>query len=274
MAKLLSPKYLHWLLVGGVMFLIVGFGLTVVISLTGSAIEAMTGIALFVSIIGGLSVFLAINSSARNYDLQKETKEIISRVSDKSIPGLVEIYGDSGKYDYGDVLESQRKLNIVLNDGRTWVSVHREKLRQRFSNPANETTIFLIHPNSQMIPILARKGSTDARALHQKLSETIAILKSLARPDSQLEILGHHLFNASALFVGEHKAVVTPYFISRGGRTVPAFVYEDIGGPCYFRDLIDDIDRLRIDSEDISTIFDGIREPKLPEVALVRPASG
>lgn len=164
--------------------------------------------------------------------------------------GLVDAVADCIDYDYGPLISDSRRLVIVLNDGRTWASVHRDRLRRRFADPQKQTTIFVCHPDSPMLSVLARKGSIDVKTLQARIHETVHLLEELHQHDNP-EILGHFLFNPYSLVMGETSAVITPYFLSRGGRTVPAFRFEDIGTRCFFRDIADDVERLRMDAQSL-----------------------
>lgn len=176
--------------------------------------------------------------------------------------GLVEVCEDCTNFDYGPILLESRRLVVVLNDGRTWASVHRDRLRRRFTDPAKATTFFLCHPDSAMLAVLARKGSHNAQTIQSRIAETVRLLEDIKQPSTVLEILGHHLFNPHALVLGDESAVLAPYFFSRGGRTVPAMRFQDLGGPCYFRDIVEDVERLRMDAQEISSLA-GCR--RLPE---------
>lgn len=168
--------------------------------------------------------------------------------------GMVDASEDCTTYDYGPLLLDSRALVVVLNDGRTWASVHRDRLRKRFADPSKATTFILCHPESAMLPVLARKGSTTIDVIQSRIAETIQLLLDIKQPETVLELLGHHLFNPFTLVLGDENAIITPYFFSRGGRTVPAMKFQDLGGPCYFRDIVDDVERLRIDARDISNL--------------------
>lgn len=165
--------------------------------------------------------------------------------------GLVACIADSTVYDYTGVLCDSRKLVVVLNDGRTWCSVHRDRLRRRLQDTSKETTVFLIHPESEMIPVLARKGSIEPESLKNKIRETLALLDELCVDGSRLEILGHHLFNPHSLVLTETRALLMPYFTSRGGRTVPLFVFEDAGPGSFYGNLVEDVEALRMDADQI-----------------------
>ena len=174
-----------------------------------------------------------------------------SSVTQFSQLGLAAAYEDASHFDYSQALCDSHQLTIVLNDGRTWLSVHRDRLRKRLQDPTRETTIYLIDPRSEMVCILARKGSIEPDVLRSRIYESIELLKELVSDKSQLEVLGHSLFNPYSLVLTEHCALIVPYFVSRGGRTVPLYVYEDTGGDCYYRELAKDTLGLRMDSKSL-----------------------
>lgn len=165
--------------------------------------------------------------------------------------GICEIVADSGLYDYDALFAQSQRLVIALNDGRTWLSVHRDRLRRRVQDTSKETTIFLIDPNSEMVGVLARKGSTTKNAIQARIAESVQLLSELVVPGAQLEVLGHSLFNPHAAVVGDNRALLTPYFASRGGRTVPVFCFEDSGPQSFFRQLRDDLEALRTDAREL-----------------------
>ena len=165
--------------------------------------------------------------------------------------GLTDVYPDSSIFDFDSLLRDPPTLTILLNDGRTWVSTHSERLRARFSNPALRTTIFLLHPDSPMLQVLARKVGSSQESLRSKIAESIHMLKSLRSESTQLEILGHHLFNPHALFLSPDAAALTPYFAARGRRTVPLMRFRDNSPASFVHKLRDDMIDLRNDSESI-----------------------
>lgn len=171
--------------------------------------------------------------------------------------GLSDVKADSSSVDYDSVMATSQRLVVLLNDGRTWLSVHRERLRKRFQDPSKETTIFLIDPESEMIFVLARKGSTTPDAIRAKIKESIQLVSEIASPNTQLEIFGHSLFNPHSIVLGDDAAIVMPYFVSRGGRQVPAFRFENAGPDSFFLMLRSDLESLRMDARDIRETKEG-----------------
>jgi len=187
--------------------------------------------------------------------LNKQTQNISAQfgVSKNSeATGLVDLQLDAANIDFDSLIINSNKLIILLNDGRTWLSVQRDHLRKRFSDPKKETTLFIIHPDSPMINVLSRKGSIEPYSLIQRINETLQLLKEISVEDTNLEILGHHLFNPHSMILTEDTAIVIPYFVSRGGRTVPAFRYDHINDDeCYYNRLSEDLEKLRMDSQSL-----------------------
>lgn len=204
--------------------------------------------------------------AARLSELENGLVRDIGLTKEFSRIGLIEACADASTYDYGRIISESKKLVILLNDGRTWISVHRDRLRRRFADSAKETVVYLVHPDSPMVGVLARKAGRDVPALQGRIRETVEILNEIREPQTALEILGHHLFNPHSLVIGDDMAVLTPYFASRGGRTVPAFRFEDTGADCFLRDIVEDLERLRLDSASIAAIGSPAQTRQTPDV--------
>ena len=166
--------------------------------------------------------------------------------------GLSSVADDTYTYDFGPLLENSRDLQIVLNDGRTWISRHSEVFRQRLADKTKTTTVFVLHPDSEMLGVLARKVGTTSEKLKEKIAETVQMLRDLRKQDSQLKIYGHQLYNPHSTFVGDNIAVVTLYMTARGRTNVPAFTFKDTGDKSFVRKLKSDLQDLLNDSAEIS----------------------
>ena len=195
--------------------------------------------------------------------LQRRISEQVGLARESFRLGLVESADDATRCDYSDLFQQSERLIVVLNDGRTWMSVHREDLRKRCADASKETTIFLIHPDSPMIDVLARKGSTEVVTLRGKIAESVSIVRDIRQPFSRIEVLGHYLFNPHSIVLGDTSAIVVPYFVSRGGRVNPALKFTDLGRDCYFRDLAADLEKLRIDADALLTAPTSVTQARL-----------
>ena len=164
--------------------------------------------------------------------------------------GLVEARSEGG-FDYRELLIRSGELVIALNDGRTWVSTNAAYLKQRFREENKTTTVYLVHPRSSLVDVLARKEGIDRNGFLHKLAETVLMLNQLREQGTQLEILGHHLFNPHSVFLGDQYVVLTPYFHSRGRRIVPAYKFENREGDSFYKEIKNDLLALRMDAEDI-----------------------
>jgi hypothetical protein len=168
--------------------------------------------------------------------------------------GLAEARLSAHDYDYTHLILHSENLVLVLNDGRTWVSNHAALLKKRFTDSSKKTAVFLLHPNSSMLEVLAKKVGSNRESLQRKIYETVDLLKDVKTDSTQLAIYGHYLYNAYSLFMGDTYAVVTPYFNSKGRRTVPLFRYDDREGQgdCYYQQLREDVEVLKLDSADLN----------------------
>lgn len=183
--------------------------------------------------------------------LQSHGEEVLSRIdlaSQATKMGMVEITPDARSYDYSALLDCTHVV-AVLNDGRTWVSNNAPRLHLRFQSGSKHTTIFVIHPESPMITVLAKKEGTTEEAIRMKLVEALRLLATLGGTADNLTIYGHHLFNPHSVFIGDGFAVVTPYFHARMRRRGPAIRYEDSPHDSFYRELRADVEALVLDSE-------------------------
>lgn len=266
--KLIARPF-NWSIAFGVMCILIALGFLSVqhdltlVSLTSLLLGPLLGAGLLLLILGVVFRYESEQTSTRfsmeiSGALSESLKSFLHRVDLSRLAnecekiGLVGIEADCSNYDYSKILSESQQLVIILNDGRTWASVHRDRLRRRFSDPTKQTTFILCHPNSPMLQVLARKGSIEVPDLKSRIMQTVKLLDEIKQPTTQLEVLGHYLFNSYSLILGDDTAIIIPYFISRGGRTAPMFKYEETKDNSYFNYIVEDIERLRMDTENIS----------------------
>jgi hypothetical protein len=184
--------------------------------------------------------------------VERTSEAILERLSvaDEAMRmGLSQIHPDASNFDYVPMIDNAARLTIVLNDGRTWVSHHAVKLRKRFLDPAKSTTFFFLHPDSPMQQVLARKYGSSEEILVAKLNETLVMLADMSSPHSNVEVFAHKLFNPHSVFVADSFILISPYFHSRTRRTVPALRFHDAGEGCFFREVSEDIEGLKLDAD-------------------------
>lgn len=162
------------------------------------------------------------------------------------------IDGESS-YEQSLWIKEAQSLKIVMRDGKSWVSRNSEKLRQRFADPAKKTTILIIHPDSEILPIHASKLHSTLEPLQYKISETVAALTDLKTPNTQLEIKGHHSYITCNLLLTESHVIMSTYFTCKQRSRPPIFIFRDRGDNSYYQKLKQDIEAIEKESSDIST---------------------
>lgn len=248
-------------LVGGVV-LAVGIALLAISYILEPSVLTVQLFALILSMAGMLGAFYGLNAQHRRQLFESEFDKVQRNTTtgsgSKDI-GLAKIEKDATLYDYGPLIANSRVLFIVLNQGQPWVSIHKDRLKSRFKDPTKETTIFLVHPASPVVDLLAKKAAVDREKLAQKLLESISQLSDLSPNPGNVNIYGHHLFNTYFAMVGDNEAAIAPYFLSRGSDVAPVFQFENTGENCFYREICSDVKRLKLDSEDLRPWLAAVR---------------
>lgn len=166
--------------------------------------------------------------------------------------GLIAISEDAYKFDFESMILGSSELTIVLNDGRTWVTRNSESLRRRFADANKTTVVFLLHPESAMLEVQAKKVDSTSQKLGDKINETIGMLKDLRTEKTNLKVYGHMLFNPYATFLSDKSAVITLYFTARGRTIVPTLEFRDKGDQGFVKRLREDIQSLYSSATELS----------------------
>jgi len=189
--------------------------------------------------------------------IENNSKSIISKITlSKNIDemGVSNIIDNINDYNFKPLIEESKHLSIVLNDGRTWFSMHIDSFKIRFSDPSKSTHIYLLHPSSEkVLNIMSRKTGTNSKNLQLKIKESVKILNQIIKDETKLKISGHYLFNTFSLFLGDKYACISPYFTSRKRRLLPLIEIMKTSEKGLYDKLQEDIEELKEDSE---LIFD------------------
>ena len=182
--------------------------------------------------------------------------------------GLRDVDVDCNTYDFAALIAAANRLVICVNDGRTWLSRNSEHLKERFKLSDKETLFIIMHPDSPALAIQAAKVGTTHEALRMKANESLAILKRLKSPQTNLKVYGHNFYNPQAVYLGDDVAYITTYFTSTGRREVPLYVFRRAGNNCFFSKLEEDMKQLmEFDAKEIDLSAIPEREPAQPAAA-------
>ncbi|XWK89480.1 MAG: hypothetical protein U7127_05285 [Phormidium sp.] len=166
--------------------------------------------------------------------------------------GLESIVDGNSYCDETHWLLESKNLQLLLVDGKSWVSHYNDVLRKRFKDPEKTTTFILLHPESPMLSIHADKVTSNREALQQKIAGTVAALNQLRYQNTKLQIKGHHLYNTYSLLLSDTHAVMSPYFCAKEKKKPPIFIFQDQGDDSYYQKLKQDLEFLESEAEDIS----------------------
>ncbi|MEI8668568.1 hypothetical protein P4S65_09860 [Pseudoalteromonas sp. B131b] len=252
-------KYRSGALLATLVLLILGLGLLVLYafsdnksSIEASVLSQLSSVFLIGGVWGGIYELILRQEFIKV--LEKNSDKILNRLSaidhEEEI-GLTHSFGSSGAYDYGDIIKNSEVLRVVLNDGRTWISNNLRHLEERFKDEKKKTTIFLQHPDSNMVEIICKKVGSDESSFRIKIRESIKMIQEISTKGDHIRIVGHHYFNPQSTFLSEHRAVVTPYYYSKARKTPPVLCFKKTSTDCYYSRLRQDLKALEADCEDL-----------------------
>jgi hypothetical protein len=155
--------------------------------------------------------------------------------------GLSETYHNADAFPFSAMIRDTHSLTAVLADGYSWVGRNSEAFMERFADPEKKTTIILVHPDSDIIPVLSRKVGMQPELYRQRIYSTIRELIKLNAGRSKLKILGHSLINCHSVFIADRREVFSPYFMSTERRSPPIFALKDTGNSSFFGKLSQDV---------------------------------
>lgn len=173
----------------------------------------------------------------------------INKFEHISNTGLIRIEGDANKFSYEDFIKKNKKIVILLNDGRTWIS-HNEYYFEDNDNEYTDISFIITHPRSEMICVLARKQRMTNKQLEDKISQFLSSIERINKNrHSKIKIYGHKLYNPNSIFLGDDEVILSSYLVARGRGSVPLYVYKNTGSSSYFEQVKKDIDALLSDEE-------------------------
>ncbi|MGF0337892.1 hypothetical protein [Ectopseudomonas toyotomiensis] len=155
---------------------------------------------------------------------------------------------DSFELDkYQDKIINSKKLNIVMNDGKSFIGHNSYIFKRRFKLPNKETNFVLLDPTSDFMPLLNKKnGKHDASYYQRKILDVIKeILIDFQAEDShKVNVYVHQMFNTMSVLSFDNIAMVSLYRLSPGKSIVPHFEFKDTGANSEFCEITDDVDKL------------------------------
>jgi hypothetical protein len=192
-----------------------------------------------------------------------QTRDVVAASLEQRELGISHCFLEVDRYEYARVIVDSDNLIAVMNDGRGLITNNYEKFVRRFARNGCTTAIILMHPNSEALKLHAAKVGSTPEGIRIKIAETIDYLKRANAERSELKILGHDLYTTMSVFLTEHEAVITPYFLSKVRRTPPLFTFVDSGVESFYNKLSEDVKALMVDCTDISsyTARDGSQMP-------------
>lgn len=165
--------------------------------------------------------------------------------------GLIEIGKDSSRYDFSAMIRDSKRLAIVANDGRTWISSRITDFQHRFCQDHFTTELFVLDPDSLGLKVVATKTGYSELEQQDKVrqAQNRLIDEYTQRKHGTLRIYHIPHFPTHSVFLADSEAVFTLYGASSGRRTVPFFRFEQIKHhDGIYWDITEDIEKLKSES--------------------------
>ena len=166
-------------------------------------------------------------------------------VKDANGIGITALYGNSYAFNWDPILAESEQLVLVFGSGMRWVARNAEVLSKRFKDSSKVTHIFLIHPESPMVKVIATKlGSTPEKYVDQ-ITDTVAQLSRMGASPLNTFVRGHFSTDCHFLCVGDNKGFLTPRYFATRSRHAPIFKFEGGQEGSFLARVVSDIEDLK-----------------------------
>ncbi|MDU3159094.1 MAG: hypothetical protein E7B34_26205, partial [Hafnia alvei] len=165
---------------------------------------------------------------------------------------------DSFELDtYQDKIINSKKLTVVMNDGKSFISANSAIFKKRLNIPGKETNLVLLDPRSEFINLLNRKnGKSDSEYYQRKLinifDEIFQDYEVHEKHDFKIYI--HSMFNTMSVIIFDDIAMISLYRLSPGKSIVPHFEFKNTGEGSEYSEVVSDVNKL-LSNQDIVDII-------------------
>lgn len=215
------------------------------------------------------ALLVSVEKAVFFHELRDELITLLNLSQRMSVSGLIDVVPRDDRHYSGfrNLIADSKRLTVVVNYGKDWVSNWRQYLSERFDTPGTVTDWFLLDPNSSFLLLLAEKQNREAEnrrsvevavaELQNKIVETILQLRACYEASKRQGILRIYyiacpLFPTVSVYLGEKdrgepgEVAITFYTISSHKGAVPLLVFRDNEAhPNTYTFFRDDLDRLR-----------------------------
>lgn len=154
--------------------------------------------------------------------------------------GLVSTFHEANHFGFSSMITESHSLTAVMADGYSWLGRHNEAFLERFKHQKRSTTFILVHPESDLIPVISRKIGMSPALYKERIYATVREIRKIAGT-ADVTILGHSLINCHAIYLADKEVVYSPYFLSSQRRIPPVIALKDAGASSFFQKLTSDI---------------------------------
>jgi hypothetical protein len=200
-------------------------------------------------------------------EIRKEVTDLLRLNETLTNSGLLRIVPQEERSFAGfpTLIKGGRRLTVVVNYGKDWVSNWRAALVAHLQQTGSETDWFMLNPESQFCATLSAKQKADPSELRTKIDATRRDLEVLYRDhggQGTLRIfwLDYPVFPMYSIFLSEARdgpgqVAITLYSTASRKSPVPLFLFEEVAGHTTVYNFIrDDIARLKQDYQPCVTV--------------------
>ena len=179
----------------------------------------------------------AVTKMVTDYDLKRNSREV----------GLVNVFAtlDKKSTKQGALIESSKKLTVMVGSGEQWMRRHAESFKLRLADPDKETHFICVHPDSPLVEINARKLDQSADSYREQLHRTLVKLKEMNTCKRGLTIYQHKLADHSFVCIGNSGGFFMPKFVTLNSNHAPVFEFKRGNNNDFLKQLDEDLNSLK-----------------------------
>jgi len=211
----------------------------------------LTQIANTLLVSGTLSVLFKMFVDKEQQKIIIKTLKLNESVNDFGLQKIIQGERGTKQEIYIELIEKEKELYIVLNDGLRWIGNYSIQFQERFTKN-RVTEVFLLDENSIFIKVLAEKTNTLEKEFKSKRQQSRNLLINLYQQNGQkgtLKIYALKYFPTHSMFCSKQRVFIVPYPIASRLVMPPLFEFEKRSKKGFLKFCLEDVEALRKESK-------------------------